>query len=102
MISKVRKRDGRIEDFRPDKVTTAIQKALKATKKHDGRLAKQLSEDVVKILEQQYSGKIPSVEIIQDIVEDVLIKNKLAKTAKAYILYRSQRAKIREFKEFLV
>lgn len=100
MVSKVRKRDGRLEDFNPGKITNAIQKALKATKKKDGSLAKRLSEEVVKIIDRNFAGRIPSVEEIQDVVEDVLIQNRLSKVAKAYILYRNQRAKLRETKEF--
>jgi ribonucleoside-diphosphate reductase alpha chain len=100
MIEKVRKRDGRLEPFDPNKITKAIHKALIAAKKRDGGLAKKLAAQVVEILNKNFAGKIPSVENIQDIVEDVLIENKLAKAAKAYILYRHQRAKIREVKEF--
>ncbi|MEM7824678.1 MAG: adenosylcobalamin-dependent ribonucleoside-diphosphate reductase [Candidatus Aenigmatarchaeota archaeon] len=99
-ISKVRKRDGRLEEFNPQKITNAILKALRATKQGNKKSAEKLSHQVVNELEKIYSGKIPSVENIQDIVEEILIKNKLVKTAKAYILYRQRRKEVREIKEF--
>jgi ribonucleoside-diphosphate reductase alpha chain len=100
MISRVRKRDGRIEEFQQEKITNAIHKALLATKSKDGKIAQQLSDQVVEILNLHYAGRIPSVENIQDIVEDVLIENKLSEVAKAYILYRESRSKAREIKKF--
>ncbi len=99
-ITKVRKRDGRLEAFNPVKITNAISKAIKAVRARDGGIAKKLTSDVVRILEERYENKIPSVEDIQDIVEDVLIKNKLSKVAKAYILYRNKKAEIRQYKTF--
>ena len=97
-IFKVRKRDGRIEKFDPEKISSAIHKALVATKTKDGILANKLSSQVVAKLEK-ISG-IPDVEQIQDIVEDVLMDNKLPNAAKAYILYRNQKSEIRQYKEF--
>jgi len=96
-ITKVEKRDGRIIDFEQGKITQAIFKALTATGQGDGRKSKRLSDRVVQILNRRFKkGEIPSVEQIQDIVEEVLILEGLAKTAKAYILYREQRRQIRE------
>ncbi len=96
-IAKVQKRDGRIVDFEQKKITQAIFKALTATGQGDGRKSKRLSDRVVQILNRRFKkGEIPSVEQIQDIVEEVLILEGLAKTAKAYILYREQRRQIRE------
>ncbi|MEM3084995.1 MAG: vitamin B12-dependent ribonucleotide reductase [Nitrososphaerales archaeon] len=100
MISKVLKRDGRIEQFQPQKITNAIQKALIATRTENGQIAKKLSDRVVQILDAKYASRIPSVEDIQDAVEDVLIENNLSEVAKAYILYRENHAKVREIKEF--
>ncbi|MEM2760879.1 MAG: ATP cone domain-containing protein, partial [Nitrososphaerales archaeon] len=95
MISKVLKRDGRIEQFQPQKITNAIQKALIATRTENGQIAKKLSDRVVQILDAKYASRIPSVEDIQDAVEDVLIENNLSEVAKAYILYRENHAKVR-------
>ncbi len=101
-ITKVRKRDGSTEQFQPEKIETAIAKALTATKKKPNGLAKKLAVQTVKELEKHFTQKIiPSVEDIQDIVEETLLKSKLANTAKAFILYRQQHKEIREFKTFL-
>ncbi|MCS7134714.1 MAG: ribonucleoside triphosphate reductase [Candidatus Pacearchaeota archaeon] len=98
---KVIKRDGRIVDFQQEKITNAIFKALTATGEADGKKAKKLSNKVLQILSRRFKkGEIPSVEQIQDIVEEVLILEGLVKTAKAYILYREQRRRIREAVKF--
>lgn len=98
-ISKIRKRDGRIVRFDPNKITNAIRKAIVAVKMEDGELAERLSEEVVSILKEDFEGRIPNVEDVQNIVERVLIKNGYAEVAKAYILYRQKRAEIRETKK---
>jgi ribonucleoside-triphosphate reductase len=98
-INKIRKRDGRVADFDQTKIKSAILKAAKAVGGSDDKLAEALSDKVVLAVEKRYkSWEIPEVEDIQDIVEKVLIEEGHAKTAKAYILYRDQRAKIRESK----
>jgi len=98
-ITQVKKRDGDIVDFNQKKIGHAILKALEATEQGDGKLAKKLSQKVIDLLEKRFKGKIPSVEQIQDIVEEVLIFEGYAKTAKAYILYREQHRRIREAKK---
>jgi ribonucleoside-diphosphate reductase alpha chain len=99
-VSKVTKRDGRVVDFDENKIAAAILKALKAVKRGDEDLAKQLSEEVVRLLNERFEDKIPSVENIQDLVEEALIRNGYADVAKAYILYRQKRTEIREYKKF--
>jgi ribonucleoside-diphosphate reductase alpha chain len=100
-IKRIRKRDGRVVDFEQEKITNAIFKAARAVGGEDYELAKKLSDQVVKRLEEKFVRKIPSVEDVQDIVEKVLIENGHAKTAKAYILYRKKREKVREAKKIL-
>jgi len=98
-ITKVRKRDGRVVEFAQEKVTNAIFNAAQAVGGSNKEESQKLSDKVLTVLEYQFSEKqIPTVEEIQDIVEKVLIKSGHAKTAKAYILYRQQHAKIRETK----
>ena len=99
-VSNVTKRDGRVVDFDENKIAAAILKALKAVKRGDGTLAKQLSEEVVRLLNERFEDKIPSVENIQDLAEEALIRNGYADVAKAYILYRQKRTEIREYKKF--
>ncbi|MDH5771467.1 MAG: ATP cone domain-containing protein, partial [Candidatus Bathyarchaeota archaeon] len=99
-VSKITKRDGRMVGFDETKIAGAILKALKAVERGDGDLARELSEDVVRLLNERFEDKIPSVENVQDIVEEVLIRNGYADVAKAYILYRQKRTEIREYKKF--
>ncbi|RLE48304.1 MAG: hypothetical protein DRJ31_07530, partial [Candidatus Methanomethylicota archaeon] len=100
-IEKVRKRDGRLESFQPSKIANAIALAFKAVGEKDGEVAEKLAAQVVKILEDKFKGSIPSVEDIQDVVEEVLMKSGYTKVAKAYILYRHRRSEVREAKKLL-
>jgi len=96
-IAKIQKRDGQIVDFDLSRITNAIFKAITATGQGDGNRSKKLSDKVVQILNRRFKkDEIPNVEQIQDIVEEVLILEGLVETAKAYILYREQRRRIRE------
>jgi ribonucleoside-triphosphate reductase len=96
-IEKVKKRDGTIVGFDQTRISDAIYRAITATGQGDGKKSKKLSEKVVKILNRRFKkDEIPQVEQIQDIVEEVLILEGLVDTAKAYILYREQRRRIRE------
>ena len=96
-ITKVGKRDGRIVDFDQTKITDAILKALTATNQGDGQRSRKISDRVLQILERRFKKEeVPQVEQVQDIVEEVLILENLIEAAKAYILYREQRRKIRE------
>ncbi|MEM2517118.1 MAG: adenosylcobalamin-dependent ribonucleoside-diphosphate reductase [Candidatus Nitrosocaldus sp.] len=99
-IGKIRKRDGSIVEFQISKITNAIYKALVATRRPDYALAERLAEKVVqRLIKQGFdASNIPGVEDVQDIVETVLIDEGLADTAKAYILYRHERRRIREEK----
>lgn len=100
-ISQIRKRDGRIVAFEPQKIAVAIHKAIAAVGERNGEAAEKLSNEVVEILEKKFQKAMPGVEDVQDVVEEVLIKNGYAKVAKAYILYRQERTKVREAKKFL-
>ncbi len=98
MITKIRKRDGRYVKFNENKITEAIQKAILAVEA-EVTLNKiyKMTKEVVKIVnEETPEGRIPTVENIQDIVERVLMNSKLTEVAKAYILYREERSKVRE------
>jgi ribonucleoside-triphosphate reductase len=92
----IRKRNGTIVPFHPRKITAAIQKAGEATGEFDAEAAQKLMLRVVAIAQAALPGEVPSVEAIQDIVEEVLLSSQYRRTAKAYILYRDQHAKIRE------
>ncbi len=97
MIRKIKKRNGKIDDFNPFRITNAIWKAAQAVGGKDHRRASDLTEKVLEELEKNLKpGEIPTVEQVQDTVEKVLIEEGHAKTAKAYILYRHQHQDIRE------
>ncbi len=96
MFVSIRKRNGTIVPFHPRKITAAIQKAGEATGEFDAEAAQKLMLRVVAIAQAALPGEVPSVEAIQDIVEEVLLSSQYRRTAKAYILYRDQHAKIRE------
>ena len=95
-IDGIRKRDGRVVPFELDKIESAINKAFAATYKLGSEeTAKALSAEVLSILEVEGNNS-PDVEHIQDIVERVLMDNGYIQTAKAYILYRAERSRVRE------
>ena len=97
-INFILKRDNSIVDFNSEKIITAISKALKEAGEFEKAIAHDLANKVVEKVEAEYTeeGHIPSVESIQDTVEVVLMESDLHLTAKAYILYRNQRAELRK------
>jgi ribonucleoside-diphosphate reductase alpha chain len=96
-LSHIIKRDGRLVDFDPKKIVEAITKAGLETKEFKRDEAARLAFKVAEELEALYDGHItPTVEQVQDIVELVLMRSKWFKTAKVYILYREEHAKLRK------
>ena len=107
MIELVRKRDGRIINFNEDRITRAIflaatNVAEKENRRPDYRLAEELTQDVIKLINRKHSNNIPSVEDIQDAVVKVLIEKGHAKTSEEYILYRTERSRVRDSKTRLM
>ena len=99
-ITKIRKRDGSIVLFNENRIIDAIFNAAKAVGGSDRKIAAELAEKTVSILNERFTAtQIPSVEQIQDLLEKILIEEGHAATAKAFILYRQERAKIREAKK---
>ena len=96
MFVSIKKRNGLVVPFRPDKITTAIARAGNATGEFDEEAAGRLSLRVLSLAQLALPGDVPSVEQIQDIVEEVLLSSQYKRTAKAYIIYREQHARIRE------
>lgn len=95
-LQNIKKRDGRTAPFDVTKIATAINKAFEATyKPNSEEVAAALASQVESILEME-GNNIPEVEHIQDVVEKVLMDNGYITTAKAYILYRSERSRRRE------
>lgn len=96
MYTKIKKRDGRIVAFHQTKIMSAIERAGLETGEFGEAEADNLSMKVIVRAEKEIKLKVPSVEQIQDIVEEVLLDSRYRKTAKAYIIYRDQHKKIRE------
>jgi len=102
MFEAIRKRDGRVVEFSKLKIINAIFRAAKAVGGEDYKKAEQLGDKVLNYLEVQFRENVPHVEEIQDVVEKILIESGHAKTAKAYILYRDKRTRMRDAKTELM
>lgn len=98
MFKTIQKRDGREVPFDDSKITGAIFKAARAVGGEDRQTAMELTIEVLKLLKKQYNGSLFGVEDVQDLVEKVLIEAGHARTAKAYILYRDRRTRMRDAK----
>ncbi|MBO7556091.1 MAG: ribonucleoside triphosphate reductase [Alphaproteobacteria bacterium] len=94
-IDSVIKRDGTLSPFDGDRIFNAILKAGESTKEFGEQESYLLTGQVLKVLDHKFSDSVPSIESIQDIVEQVLISANYFATAKAYILYRDQRNRAR-------
>ncbi len=101
-IEQVTKRDGTLAPFDSSKIYNAILKAGTSTGEFGDQEAWLLTAKVMKVLEHKFAESLPSIENIQDIVEQVLISDNYFQTAKAYILYRDQRNRMRADKKVMV
>jgi len=95
-FSHVQKRDGRLASFDFSKIQAAIVKAGQASGEFEAETAGQLALRVLNLAQMMLTTSQPSVEQLQDLVEEVLLTSPFKKTAKAYILYRDQHARLRE------
>ncbi|HIQ63131.1 MAG TPA: anaerobic ribonucleoside triphosphate reductase [Candidatus Avichristensenella intestinipullorum] len=99
MIDTIIKRDGRTVPFHMEKIEEAVLKAFEASGSAKGRqAAHEIAAQVVDELARNESIGVPTVEQVQDTVEQALIRNGFVRTAKAYILYRAERSRVREMK----
>ncbi len=102
MFKKIVKRDGKIVDFKPEKIASAIEKAALVTGEFKTDRAKALADKAVARACETIKTRTPNVEQIQDIVEQVLMESSFKKTAKEYITYRQERSRVREAKSDLM
>ena len=101
-IQQIIKRDGRKMKFDPSKITSAVFKAFRAVGNPDMKEVDKITEVINKKLNKIFDGHTtPTVEQVQDIVEEVLIEKNKAKVAKAYIIYRDQHKKLRELDSYI-
>ncbi len=96
MITKIIKRDGRHAPFNIEKIANAVYKAAQAVGGNNYDEAMEIAEDVCKYVDENSTKEIPTVEEVQDAVEKILVEKGHAKTAKAYIIYRAERTRVRE------
>ncbi|MGL5506369.1 MAG: anaerobic ribonucleoside-triphosphate reductase, partial [Paraclostridium sp.] len=107
MIEFVKKRDGRTIAFNTDRITRAVFLAASKVAKRDGNIAdygvaEKITQDVISLLNSKYANSIPGVEDIQNAVVKVLIEKGHAKTSEEYIVYRTERNRIRNSKTRLM
>ena len=102
MVKNILKRDGRLVSFDNSKIENAICKAMNAVGDREFKTAHKLATMVEEEIDKEFSDKTPTVENIQDIVEKVLMKKGHADVAKAYILYRDKRSRVREMNSSLM
>lgn len=101
-IENVTKRDGTLAPFDSNKIFNAILKAGTTTGEFGEQESWLLTAQVLKVLKHKYADSLPTIESIQDIVEQVLISSNYFTTAKAYILYRDQRNRMRNDRKVMV
>lgn len=101
-VYKIQKRNGAVVDFKLVKISNAILNALQAVGTPDAATAENLARQTLAVLEQQFADKVPTVEAIQDVVEETLINAGYAAAAKAYILYRAKRSESRRERDVVV
>lgn len=101
-IESVTKRDGTLAPFDSSKIHNAINKAGTSTGEFGEQESWLLTAQVLKVLKHKFSESLPTIENIQDIVEQVLISANYFATAKAYILYRDQRNRMRADRKVMV
>lgn len=94
-IKYCKKRDGVIVSFEKNRITSAINKAFLDSGEGNRFQAQKVTETVVERILRSFQYDMPSVEDIQDIVEDTLMGFNYRKTAKKYILYRDNRQRKR-------
>jgi ribonucleoside-triphosphate reductase (formate) len=89
------KRSGAPAPFDASKIRTAIERAGKATGAFDAEEAQLLAIQALKVIAHRFGDRTPHIEQIQDVVEQVLISANHFTTARAYIVYREQRSRLR-------
>ncbi len=94
-ILRIKKRDSQVVTFEKGKIQNAISKAFTATHTKDHGDSERLANQVAYILERKFGHETPSVEDVQDTVEEVLLAANAVKVASAYVLYREKHRQVR-------
>lgn len=99
----IQKRDGRIVDFDESKIVDAIEKSFTASGAMQNRqVAFEIADKVIAKINGGALEGVPSVEGVQDLVEEALIESGFTQTAKSYILYRAERSRVRNINSRLI
>ena len=101
-FENVTKRDGTLAPFDSHRIFNAINKAGTTTGEFGAQESWLLTAQVLKVLEHKFAESLPTIEQIQDVVEQVLISANYFATAKSYILYRDQRNRMRSDRKVMV
>lgn len=96
MTKTIKKREGQLVEFDKKKITEAIFAAMLAAGEKNKTISEKVTDRVIVKLEKRFKDKVLQVEEVQDVVEEVLVREGMIKVAKAYILYRDRRSRIRE------
>ncbi|MDO4290972.1 MAG: anaerobic ribonucleoside triphosphate reductase [Eggerthellaceae bacterium] len=103
MVKSIIKRDGRTAEFHEEKIAEAVEKAFQAcAAMQDRATADEIARKVVAKLDAGAIEGTPTVEGVQDLVEETLIESGFVQTAKAYILYRAERSRVRDVNSRLI
>jgi len=96
MIQIIKKREGQLVEFDKKKIAEAIFAAMLTAGEKNKTISEKVTDLVIIKLEKIFKDEVPQVEEVQDVVEEVLIREGMVKAAKAYILYRDKRRRVRE------
>ena len=103
MVTTIIKRDGRTAEFKQEKIAEAVEKAFQAcAAMQDRAVADEIADKVVAKLDAGAIEGTPTVEGVQDLVEETLIESGFVQTAKSYILYRAERSRVRDVNSRLI
>ena len=103
MVRTIIKRDGRTAEFHQEKIASAVEKAFAAcAAMQDRAVADEIAAKVVAKIDEGAIEGTPTVEGVQDLVEETLIESGFVQTAKSYILYRAERNRVRDVNSRLI
>lgn len=95
-IKQIKKRDGSIQPFQKHKITNALKKAFQSVGLYQSSIVSSLVCEISHELAKLYDSQLPTVENIQDCIEEMLVKKEYFTVAKSYIVYRFQHKQIRD------
>ena len=95
-FKEIIKRDGRKVKFSSNKLTKCLKQAGEVTNEFSDKIAEKLTIRIINLVSQVVEDRLPTVEDVQDCMEEVLLSSTYKETAKACIIYREQHNQLRE------